>query len=131
MVDVIVPADGELAVTDALNARYTGEASGVIPDPVPEHFFRVLSAGGFDRDIVTTSQLVIVESWARDKDDAVKRAMGALGYLLADGRSGSLGGVVCYGVNVVSMPANLPMQSLPTHFRYTFTISADLRGSVV
>lgn len=129
--DVIVPADGALAVIEALNARYAGEASGRIPDPPPDQFFRVVPVGGFDRDLLTTVPMLTVESFAIDEAAAVQRAMGALGYLLADGRSGSLGGVVCYEVRVVSLPASLPMESLPTHFRYTTTISAALRGAVV
>lgn len=129
--EVIVPADGQLAVITALNQRYAGEASGQIPNPVPAHFFRVLPAGGFDRDIVTTVPTVIVESWSDDEDDASKRGMEALGYLLADGRGGSLGGVTCYGVRVISLPSSLPMESLPTHHRYSATISAALRGAAV
>jgi hypothetical protein len=131
MMEVIFPADGELAVIDALLDRFPGEASGQIPKPVPDRFFRVLAVGGFDRDIVTGVPTVVVESFSVDQDEASQRAMTALGYLLADGRGGSLGGVVCYGVRVISFPSNLPLESLPNHHRYSATISAALHGVVV
>jgi hypothetical protein len=133
MVEVIVPADGELAVINALaqSGRFPadGEVSGRIPNPVLDKFFRVRAVGGGGGTLVSTIPMLVVESFARKQGDAVERAMLALGYLLADGRGGMLGGIPCYGVRVVSMPANLPMESLTSHFRYSLTISVSLRGA--
>lgn len=130
--DIVIPADGQKTVIGALNGYALGaNASGQIPsDPVPDGFFRVLPAGGFDRDIVTTVPTIIIESFDIDEDTASTRLGTAIGHLQADGRGGMLGGVVCYGVRLISMPSSLPMPSLPTHHRYTVTISAALRGSV-
>jgi hypothetical protein len=118
-------------VITALGAVFPGEVSGQIPNPAPDRFFRVLPVGGFDRDLVTTVPTVVVESFGVDENEASQRAMLALGHLLADGRGGSLGGIVCYEVRVISLPSSLPLETLPNHHRYSSTISAALHGSVV
>lgn len=129
--EVIVPADGQKAVIAELNYLHAGSASGKIPKPVPDLFYRVLPAGGFDRDLVTTVPNVIVESWGLDADEASDRILEAIAYLQRASYGGSLGGIVCYEVRVISLPSSLPSSTMPDHHRYSATISAALRSAVV
>lgn len=129
--EVIVPADGELAVIRALSqpGRFSG-VSGAVPNPAPDTFFRIEQVGGFTRNLVTSSCTVVVESFSRDRAEALTRCNLAVAYLQADARAGELGGVTCYGVSA-GLPGNLPLLTLPSHFRYSATVSVDLRGSAV
>ncbi len=132
--DTIIPADGQKLVIEELNARAGSppNAAGRIPDdPLPDAFIRILPAGGFDRDIVTTVPTIIIESFALDDDTAATNLNDALAAMGAAARAGSMAGTQCYVVRFISMPSSLPMESLPTHTRYTATISAALRSTVV
>lgn len=137
MTEVIVGADPELAAITELDAGLPGvgqsvvDVSGSVPNPVPSKFIRVVAAGGTQRDLVTDSPTLIVEAFAVRKVDAVRLALDAKAVLVAAGRAGVMGGVTCYRVRVISLPQNLPLPSLPGHHRYTFMVSADLRGTAV
>ena len=130
-------ADAEVAVFSELNgslaaAGESGVTAGtIIPKPRPPKFIRIIVTGGTERDFLTDSPVIVVECFATLESHAANLAATARAILSRAGRNGILGGVTCYGVTSVGRPVNLPMESVPDRFRYTFTISADLRGSAV
>lgn len=131
MAEVLVPADDEVALVDELSARLLVHVGTRIPNPRPAEFVRVVSAGGGGRDLVTDVASLVVEGFAVTETAARALCALAVAHAQAAGRSGSLGGVTCYGVRVAGLPANLPMPSVPDRYRYTATITADLRRSAV
>lgn len=125
--ELLVPADDEVALVDELAAR-TGLHWGTrIPNPLPEEFGRVVSTGGTERDLVTDSPTLTVEAFALTEGRARRVCAEAVAHLQAAAREGRVGDVVCHAVRAVSLPANLPMPSVPGRFRFTATVSADLR----
>lgn len=131
MAEVLMPADDEVALVDELNARLEVPVGTRIPVPRPLEFVRVVSTGGAPRDLVTDSPTLLVEGFATSEGRARYLCAAAVAHAQAAGRVGRLGGVPCYGVRVASLPANLPMPSVPDRFRFTATITADLRRSAV
>ncbi|MEX1078882.1 MAG: hypothetical protein WED09_07225 [Homoserinimonas sp.] len=139
MAELLVGEDVEVAFITELDGAMpaimeTGVAAGTkIPggDDKPTEFIRVVLSGGAERDLVTDSPTVTVEYFAVKEGRAARGAAFALAVLQRAGRVGSLGGVPCYGVTSFSLPANLPHPEVPDRFRYQFTVSADLRKSVV
>lgn len=131
MAEVLVPADDEAAVVDELTARLDGVHVGTqIPRPRLDEFVRVVSTGGAERDLVTDSPSLVLEGFATGEGRARQLCALAIAYAQAAGRAGSMGGVTCYGVTVAALPANLPMPSVPDRYRYTATVSVDLRRVV-
>lgn len=129
MEELLIPADDEVALVDELTAR-TGLHWGTrIPNPLPSEFGRVVSTGGAARDLVTDSPTLTIEAFAESEGRARRICAEALAHLQAAARGGRVGDAVCYRVGVASLPANLPMPSVPGRFRYTATVSADLRRS--
>lgn len=137
VVELLVGADVEVAVVRELSSVF--EARGVlahvgtripVSDPKPPAFVRVLAVGGASRDLVTDSPSVAVECFAVDEGDAERLAARARAVLEAAGRSGLMGAEVCYLAQSWSLPQNLPKLSVPTHHRFTFTMSMDLRKRV-
>lgn len=137
MTETLVSADAEVAVKDELNLRmpeldYSGEWGTRVPrEPKPDEFGRVLNTGGGQRDLVTDSPTIVVEAFATSETTAQRMCAFAVASLQSAGRAGSVGGIPCYGVSVLSLPANLPMPSMPDRFRFTATLSVDLRRSAV
>ncbi|QPE04131.1 hypothetical protein IT882_13115 [Microbacterium schleiferi] len=131
MAEVLVPADDEAATVTELAARLSVHVGTRIPRPRGDEFVRVLAVGGIGRDLVTDSPTLVVEGFAIREGRARELCALALAHLQAAGRSGSIGGVTCYGVRVVSLPTNLPMPSVPDMFRFTATVTADLRRAAV
>lgn len=127
--------DGEKAVIRELNAALVGSAfAGVrvgtkIPmaSPKPARFVRVVAAGGDERDVVADEVMLVVDAFSSDEQEARDLAAFTLAVLQRAGRVGALGGETCYGVSTVGMPANNPLDLVPTHFRFTYTVSAGLR----
>jgi hypothetical protein len=113
----------------ALN--FNVKASTSIPSPRPSEFIRIIVVGGTDRDLVTDSPTVAVEFFATREIRAERGAAFARAVLERAARAGSIGGVTCYSVSTFGRPVNLPMESVPDRFRYTFTSSADLRKTSV
>ena len=129
---MLIPADDEPAVVVELRARLAVPVSTVIPSGSPPkarpaEFVRVVSAGGAQRDLVSDAMTVAVEGFAESEARARRLCAEAVGYLQAAGRDGVLGGEVCYGVQVFGLPANLPHPLVPDRFRYTATVSVELR----
>ncbi|AXH47305.1 tail terminator [Microbacterium phage Eden] len=130
-VQIIVPNDAEQAVIDELEARGYADAATIIPETKPQLFFRVLSVGGTQRDLVTDTPTMTIETFATLESTASQTANLVVGLLQAAARSGRMGGVPCYGLQVVSLPQNYPLPSVPTHKRYITTIAPALRRAVV
>ncbi|OAZ40948.1 hypothetical protein A9Z40_03130 [Microbacterium arborescens] len=127
MAEVLIPADDEAALVRELSDRMDVHVGTRIPNPRPAEFIRVVGTGGTARDLVTDQPVLDIEGFAETEGAARYLTAAAIGHAQAAGRAGSLGGVTCYGVTAVSLPANLPMPSVPTHFRYTAKIQPDLR----
>ena len=125
--ELLIPSDDEVALVTGLSARMDVHVGTRIPNPRPEEFIRVVSAGGAERDLVSDSFTLTVEGFAATEGRARFLCASAIAHAQAAGREGRLGGVVCYGVGVASLPANLPMPSVPDRFRYSATITAALR----
>lgn len=131
---LLIPADGELAAITALDQGLAGTpfadapAATQIPDsPKPARFVRVVSAGGSQRDLVTDEATLVVDAFAVDEVDARDLAAYCVAVLQRAGWVGRLGDVVCYGVDVGGIPANLPHPDVPDRYRYTVTATAALR----
>ncbi|UGS26324.1 hypothetical protein K8F61_17110 [Microbacterium resistens] len=127
MAEVLIPADDEVAVVRELSARMTAQIGTRVPSRRPAEFGRVVSAGGTARDLVTDSFTLALEGFATTETRARRLCAEMIAHLQAAGRAGSVGGVTCYGVRAPSLPANLPMPSVPDRFRFTATVSVDLR----
>lgn len=127
MAELLIPADDEAAAVTELNARMDVPVGTRIPNPLPQEFGRVVSTGGSGRDLVTDSATLALEGFATTEGRARRISAEMIAHLQAAGRAGSVGGVTCYGVTAVALPANLPMPSVPTRFRFTATVTADLR----
>ena len=137
MAELILFADAEKALYTELNTALplVGQpgvvAATKIPSVRPPKFIRVIVTGGTERDMVTDSPIAVVECFAPLEGAAAELASRARAVLSRAGRIGIIGGITCYGVGIVGRPVNLPMESVPDRYRYTFTVSVDLRGSAV
>lgn len=137
MVEYLVTADTEPAVVAEIEARWAAlDATPVpmgtrIPTPRPAEFGRVLATGGGERDMVTDEATVVLEGWATSETRAQRICAFMVAAVQAAGRAGKIGDVPCYRVRVASLPANLPMPSIADRFRFTATVSVDLRKVTV
>lgn len=131
MAEVLIPADDEAAVVTELKTRMNMQVGTRIPNPRPAEFLRVISAGGGSRDLVTDEATLAVEGFATSEGRARFLCALAVAQAQAAGRDGQMGGVPCYGVRAASLPANLPMPSVPDMFRYTATITVALRRAAI
>jgi hypothetical protein len=134
--EILVPADAEVAAVAELNTRmpdvgFDVNAGTRIPGDGSEEFIRVTAAGGAERDLVTDSPLLFIEGFATNESRAERITAHSVAVLQAAGRAGSLGGIPCYRVRVLSLPANLPLSTLPDRFRFRATVSPELRRSIV
>lgn len=126
---LIEPTDAEQAVIDELTPR--GFSIGTsLPDPLPDRFQRVVSAGGVQRDLVTDSPTLVVEAFHKRESLALADANRMLTILQAAARENHLGTATAYRLQVVSLPQNYPLPSVPSHLRYVFTIQPDIRRRV-
>jgi hypothetical protein len=135
---MLVAEDAEKAALTALTSRLpeAGEpttipASTSIPKPTPSEFFRIIVTGGGDRDLVTDQPTITVEAYSRGEVRAERLAAKARAIFEACARDGDMGGVPCYRVALFGRPQNLPNPQVPGWYRYTFSISADLRKTAV
>lgn len=124
---LLLPADVEQAIIDELNPQGVPTASSLL-DPMPASQLRVVSAGGFQRDLTTDSHLVTLESFAKLEHFARSNlAMAVARLQIRQQVNHMIGNEVCYGVTVAGALQNLPLSSLPSHKRYIVTLSLDLR----
>lgn len=124
---LLIPVDDEVAAVAELNARMDVPFGTRIPNERPAEFGRVISTGGASRDLVTDSPTLTLEGFATSEARAQRICAEMIAHLQAAGRAGYIGDVPCYGVRVNSLPANLPMPSVPDRFRFTASVTADLR----
>jgi len=126
--ELLIPADDEVALVAGLKPVLGVQVGTRIPPgKVPKEFVRIVSLGGSPRDLVSDTFRLAVEAFADTEGRARALCALAVAHAEAAGRSGSLGGVTCYDVAAEGLPGNLPLPSLPTHFRYTATVAAALR----
>lgn len=143
MAELLLPVPGDEAVLAELSTGYpargftalTTEQKTVgtkIPTtaPKPADFVRVLAVGGAGRDLVADAQTIVLEGWSADEGRAQRICAYGVAIVEAAARAGVLGGYVCYRASA-TVPANLPDSTVPDRFRFTSTISADLRRSAV
>jgi hypothetical protein len=138
MTETILAADAEAAAIAELVQRIPeldggkpARAATSIAKGSPDEYFRVICTGGFERSMLVDVPTLTVESYARGEKRAADRAALARGILTACERGGEMGGVTCYQVDLAARPQNLPNPQVPGWYRYTFTISADLRMAAV
>ena len=138
MAELLVPVDAELAAKRELDASLVGTAfagarvgTKIPAEPKPPHFIRVTAPGGAQRDLVTDEATLVLDAFCVDETEARDLAALAVAIMQRAGRTGVLGGATCFGVSVAGLPANLPNPAVPTHFRYTATVSAALRRTTV
>lgn len=122
---ILIPADPEQAIIDALSPFYTIGTS--IPETKPAVFLRVVGAGGFQRDLVTDTFTVTLEAFAKLESTARTTLATAIGRLQLAAERGTLGSETAYRLQVVAPPQNLPIPSVPSHKRYIATLAPDLR----
>lgn len=138
MSELLISADAEVLAISDLDAAMSGasrwaavRAGTKIPadDDKPAMFVRVVSAGGTRRDLVTDEHVLVLDAFAEVEGDARDLAAFCLAVLDRAARVGMLGGTPCYRVGA-GAPANMPHPQVPTHFRYSATVTAELRRSV-
>lgn len=130
MVQLIEPADAEQAVIDELSA-FGFQIATSLPDPLPLAFQRVVGAGGVQRDLVTDTPTLVLESFHKKESTAASNANRMLALIEAAIRAGKLGNETAFRLQVVSLPQNYPLPSVPTHKRYVTTLAPDIRRRVV
>lgn len=136
MAELLLPADPQSAFITELTAElpghgFEGPVGSKIPTDRPAEFLVIAAVGGTGRDLVTDSPTVTAEAYATTEKRARDMCAYAVAVAQAAARAGTLGGAVCYRLGVFSLPANLPNPLVPDRYRYTATLSADLRRSAV
>lgn len=138
MAETLVTADAEAAVIAEYAVRMPAlgyaqvKAGTKIPAGTkPADFLRVLVVGGVNRDIANDQITLAIEGWSTGEVRAQRLTAIAVAALDAAGRDGSVGGVASSSVQVLSIPQNLPDPNVPTHYRYTSTVSVTLRRAAV
>lgn len=142
--ELLIPADAEVAALDELSdvlpahgfpaVTVAAKTLGTkIPaaSTKPAEFGRVLATGGTGRDMVTDSPTLILEGYATKEQRARDLCALMLAGIQRAARAGTLGELTIYSARVASLPANLPHPNVPTHFRFTATVSVDLRRSAI
>lgn len=100
-----------------------------IPNPRLEQMVIVRRSGGVRLNLVADNPTLTVEAWAATDEDAHDLAQEARGYLLAM-RGEVIDGTAVYRTAEVGGPALLP-DPLSNQSRYTFSVSAALRGTAL
>lgn len=138
--ELLIPTDAEVAAIDELSVAlpvhgFPGLSKAAktlgtkIPTttPKPAEFARVVGVGGAGRDLVTDSPLLTLEGFAKKEQRARDLCALMVAIIERAARVGTLGGSVIYAARVVGLPANLPHPQVPDWFRFTATVSVDLR----
>ncbi|MFB7843632.1 hypothetical protein [Microbacterium sp. NPDC056052] len=138
--ELLIPTDGEVAALDELSTvlpahgfpgvtRAAQTLGTKIPTQTtkPAEFGRVMTVGGAGRDLVTDSPLLVLEGYAVKEQRARDMCALMLAAVERAARVGTLGTAVIYAARVVGLPANLPHPQVPDRFRFTATVSVDLR----
>ena len=88
-----------------------------------------MAAGGTERDMITDRFTVTLEGWSTSEGEARRICAHGIAYLQQAAREKHVGSSTCYGVDVFGLPANLPFPGIPDRYRFTATVSIDLRRS--
>ena len=121
---MLEPANPEAAIMTVLSDKKV--STTLLPENA--EFYRVLSTGGTQLNMVTDEFLVTLESFAKTETAARNNLARVIARLAHEARTtGTLGSETCYGVRTASDPANYPMPSVPTHRRYLATLAVQLR----
>lgn len=132
MSELLIPADAELAVIAELRSHHPGVHFGTrIPsgDTLPSRFVRVVGTGGTSVGLVVDESVLVVEVFALTEGEAYQLAARCVAVLERAARDGDVGGATCH-VLTAQVPANNPHPNVPTHYRYTSTVAAQLRSIV-
>lgn len=133
--ETLLPGDAEASAITELSARLPSlgfpdlPVSTTIPTNRPAEFIRVLAVGGVPVDLAADSYTLVVEAYASRRGRAERICAFAIAALQAAGRDGQMGATPCRRAQVFALPSNLPDPSVPDRYRYSATISADLRRS--
>lgn len=127
---IIEPTDAEQAVIDELTPRGFAIATS-LPAVLPDGFQRVVGAGGTQRDLVTDTPTLVLEAFHKKESQALADANRMLALIEAAIRAGRLGNETAYRLQVVALPQNYPLPSVPSHKRYISTIAPDIRRRVL
>lgn len=100
-----------------------------VPNPRLEQMVIVRRTGGARLNLVADNPTLTVEAWADSDEDAHDLAQEARAYLLAM-RGEIIEGVTVYRTVDVGGPGLLP-DPLSAQSRYTFSVSAAMRGSAL
>ncbi|VXC30705.1 conserved hypothetical protein [Microbacterium sp. 8M] len=138
--ELLIPTDAEVAALDELSEALpvhgfpgitkAAQTLGTkIPTSTtkPDEFGRVVGVGGAGRDLVTDSPLLTLEAFAKKEQRARDLCALMVAIIERAARAGTLGGAVIYAARIVGLPANLPHPQVPDRFRFTATVSVDLR----
>lgn len=138
MAELLIPADAENEAVNELEASFllldgftTVDVGTRLPGTLDGDFVRVVAVGGTEANMVTDSLRIALEGFSKREVRARDLAATSLGIVLRAARNGRLGDVICHDAQAVSLPANLPLPSLPGWYRYIATASVDLRRSRV
>lgn len=107
-----------------------------LPSKFPARLVLVTRTGGITRDMVTDAPMLSFDCYARsrgsaDEGEALAIAGRLRGWCAALERDGELLGVPVYEVTGVGGPFRNPDPRAPEYARFTFTITAALRGQVI
>lgn len=128
MRELLIPADPEEAVVNGLRGPVTAPVGTRMPkNPLPASFGRVIASGGVQQSLVHDRFTVTLEGFGETETAARNLCARMIGAAQASVLTGALGGFTCYGVQVLALPANDPLPTLPTRYRYSATITIDLR----
>lgn len=127
---LIIPNDAEQALIDELSPHASNVGTGVPKGP-PERFVRIVQLGGAVRDLVVDMPMLSIEVFDSVSESRARElADELLARVDLAARVGSLGGIPCYRLQVLALPQNFPLPSLPTHFRYITTVVPEIRRRV-
>lgn len=122
------------AAPDLFGSEVTAYAK--LPPKFPARLVLVTRTGGQQRDMVTDAPMLSFDCYARsggsaDESEAVAIAGRLRGWCESLERDGDLLGVPVYEVSGVGGPYRNPDPRAPEFARFTFTITAALRGQVI
>jgi hypothetical protein len=142
--ELLIPADGEVGILDELSSVLAANGFPAVTKaaqtlgtklptstPKPPEFGRVIGTGGSGRDLVTDSPTLVLEGYAQKEQRARDLCALMLAGVERAAKIGKLGTLTIYRARVAALPGNLPNPLVPDRFRYSATVSVDLRRVTV
>jgi len=87
----------------------------------------VVSAGGTKQSLVHDRFTVTLEGFGQTERAARDLCARMIGVTEAHALTGYLSTFICYDAQTLALPSNDPLPTLPSHYRYSATITVDLR----